>query len=132
MLQRLNPATLRPVPEPLAGIYAHSTALEHPQKLVAMSGQIGVAPDGTTAADFTGQCHQAMEYVERLLDAHGLGLSDMLRVTYYLTQQADLPALRDIREARWHAAAPPAVTVLVVAGLASPDLLVEIEVLAGR
>lgn len=131
MPERVNPETLRPVPDRFAGIYCHSVRLDRPEKLLVMSGQIGVAMDGTVSADFSGQCHQAMDHVEALLEAHGMGRADIVKVTYFLTRAEDLPELTKIRQSRWHSDAPPAVTTLVVAGLASPDLLVEIEVLAG-
>ncbi|MEM8696635.1 MAG: RidA family protein [Pseudomonadota bacterium] len=131
MITRLSPSALRPVPRSFAGIYTHGTQLAPITRLVAFSGQIGVTPDGDTPSDFASQCHQAMDYVEALLAEAELGASDILRVNYYLTRAADLPTLTEIRQTRWHSDTPPAVTTLVVAGLASDDLLIEIEVLAG-
>ncbi|WP_299678887.1 RidA family protein [uncultured Roseobacter sp.] len=131
MLTRLSPSTVRPVPPQFAGIYTHGTRLEAPSRLIALSGQIGIPLEGPTPPDFAGQCHQAMDHVEALLNASDMGLADILRVTYYLTRPDDLPELSAIRQSRWRTDTPPAVTTLVVAGLASPELLVEIEVLAG-
>lgn len=130
MIECLNPSTLRAVPDQYAGIYSHSTRLDHPKTLVAFSGQVGVAKDGTVPSDFAGQCHQAMDHVEALLDAHRLGLDDMLKVTYFVTRADDLAELSEIRQTRWHSPNPPAVTTLIVAGLVGPDWLIEIEVLA--
>ncbi len=131
MLTRLTPDTVRPVPPQFAGIYTHGTQLAAPRRIVALSGQIGVPLEGQTSADFAGQCHQAMDHVEALLAASDMGLADILRVTYYLTRAADLPELSALRQSRWRTDTPPAVTTLVVAALASPELLIEIEVLAG-
>lgn len=131
MLTRTNPKTLRPVPSTFAGIYTHSTQLETPSRLVAMSGQIGVAMDGSVPPGFADQCAIAMDHVEALLQANTLHLSDILRLTYYLTRSSDLAELTRLRQERWHTSTPPAITTLVVAGLATPELLVEIEVLAG-
>ncbi|MGZ2258427.1 RidA family protein [Roseobacter sp. A03A-229] len=131
MLTRLTPDTVRPVRPPFAGIYTHGTQLDAPSRLIALSGQIGIPLDGPTPSDFAAQCHQAMDHVEALLAASDMTLSDILRVTYYLTRAEDLPQLSTIRQSRWHSETPPAVTTLVVAALASPELLVEIEVLAG-
>jgi enamine deaminase RidA (YjgF/YER057c/UK114 family) len=55
---------------------------------------------------------------------------DIIKVIYYLTRADDLAMLSEIRRRRWSAKYPPAVTTLVVAALARPELLVEIEVLA--
>ncbi|TNC09451.1 GNAT family N-acetyltransferase [Methylobacterium terricola] len=71
-----------------------------------------------------------MDNVEALLAAAGLGLPDVARATVFLTRAADLPELDRVRRTRWASDAPAAVTVLVVAALARPDALVEVEVTA--
>lgn len=131
MLKRLTPETIRKVPPPFQRIYTHAVEISAPQQLVFMSGQIGVAPDGETPPGFDAQCHQAMANVEALLAEAGMTRANMLRVTYYLTDAQDLTALGQIRNTRWGSEQPPAVTTLVVAALAAPELLVEIEVVAG-
>ena len=131
MLRRHTPETIRAVPEAFQKIYTHAVEIAAPQRLILMSGQIGVAPDGTTLEGFEAQCDQAMANVEALLASSSMTVSDILRVTYYLTDPGDLPALSALRKARWGSDEPPAVTTLVIAGLAKPDLLVEIEVTAG-
>lgn len=131
MLKRLTPETIRKVPPPFQKIYTHAVEISAPQQLVIMSGQIGVAPDGETLAGFDAQCHQAMANVEALLAEAGMTQANMLRVTYYLTDAQNLTALGQIRNTRWGSEQPPAVTTLVVAALAAPELLVEIEVVAG-
>ncbi len=131
MLRRHTPASIRAVPDAFQKIYTHAVEIAAPQRLILLSGQIGVAPDGSTLATFEKQCEQAMSNVEALLAAANMSVPDILRVTYYLTDANDLAALSAIRKARWGSDEPPAVTTLVVAALAKPDLLVEIEVTAG-
>lgn len=132
MITRLAPNTLRAVPEQYQGIYVHGTQISAPKTLICLSGQIGVSPDGETREGFEQQCYQAMNNVEALLADAGLGTADILRVIYYVTEAKYLPALSKARQARWNQGQAPAVTTLVVAGLAAPDLLVEIEVTAAR
>ncbi len=131
MLARHQPDTVRPVRGKFEGIYCHAVEIAAPARLLYLAGQIGLAPDGATRAGFAAQCHQAMDNVEALLTEAGMTTADILRVTYYLTDPADLAALTEIRQARWSSDEPPSVTTLVVAALAGPDLLVEIEVTAG-
>ena len=131
-VSRLNPETIRPVPEIFRGIYTHAVETSGLVRLIFISGQIGVRPDGSTAGTFLEQCHQAMTNVETLLATAGMAMSDVLRVVYYVTDPGDLSDLRQLRQTRWASDHPPAVTTLVVAALANPDLLVEIEVTAGR
>jgi len=131
MIVSNNPATLRPVPDAYSGIYAHATMLNNPDRLFFFSGQVGIAMDGKVASSFSGQCHQAMDHVEALLTAHDLDLNNILKVTYYLTRTQDITELTHLRQRRWHANNPPAITTLLVAGLVSPDWLIEIDVIAG-
>jgi len=131
MLKRLAPDTVREVPERFQGIYVHGTQIEAPARLVCLSGQIGVAPDGKTRVGFKDQCNQAIDNVEALLADADMTTADILRVTYFVTEADNLAALSEVRQARWNQGHAPAVTTLVVAALAAPDLLVEIEVTAG-
>ncbi len=131
MLQRLTPHTIRKVPSGFERIYTHAVEVSEPKRLLFMSGQIGIAPDGKVAESFDAQCNQAMANVEALLVEAAMTRANMARVTYYLTDADNLAALGIIRNTRWGSDQPPAVTTLVIAALASPELLVEIEVVAG-
>lgn len=132
MLKRLAPDTLRKIPEQYNGIYVHGTQIETLKNLVCLSGQIGVAPDGTTHTSFKDQCNQAIDNVEALLSDVDMTTSDIMRVTYFVTSPDDLDTLSLVRQSRWNHGHAPAVTTLVVAALAAPDLLVEIEVTAAK
>jgi enamine deaminase RidA (YjgF/YER057c/UK114 family) len=127
---RHDPTAVWTVPADFAAIYSHAVEIPAATRLLLISGQIGIAPDGVLRAGFPAQCQQAMANVETLLVAAGLRPVDMVKVTYYVTDAADLPVLTALRQERWSSPNPPAVTTLVVAALAQPDLLVEIEVMA--
>jgi enamine deaminase RidA (YjgF/YER057c/UK114 family) len=60
-----------------------------------------------------------------------MGLQDLVKVTVFLTRPIDIPAYRHIRDQAL-AGARPASTLLIVAGLAHPDWLIEIEATAAR
>ena len=118
------------VPDEFREIYAHSRGALAGSRLLFISGQFGVAPDGSLAPTFTAQAEQAMTNVETLLARAGMTRVDIVKLSYYVTAAGDLPALGTIRRLRWNLAEPPAVTVLVVAALARPEYLVEIEAIA--
>ena len=118
------------VPEEFRGIYAHAHGALAGSRLLFISGQFGVAPDGWLAPDFLSQAAQAMTNVETLLARAAMTTSDLVKVTYYVTLTRDLPTLAAIRRRRWGNTEPPAVTVLVVAALAKPEYVVEIEATA--
>jgi len=95
-----------------------------------ISGQFGVAPDGTLGKDFPEQCEQAMDNVEALLAAGGMTTANIVKLTYYATGAADFAALVQIRQRRWTMDPAPAVTAIAVAALARAEYRIEIEAIA--
>jgi enamine deaminase RidA (YjgF/YER057c/UK114 family) len=59
-----------------------------------------------------------------------MNLGKIVKTTFFLTRREDLPMLGEVRRRRWGSDMPAAVTVIVVAGLARPDALVEVEAIA--
>jgi 2-iminobutanoate/2-iminopropanoate deaminase len=127
-LQSHNPATVCPVPPEFRAIYSHAAEARGFERMLFISGQFGVTPDGSLAAEFERQCAQAN--VEALLAAAGMGRTNIVKLTYLVTRNSDLPALGKLRRERWASSEAPAVTAMVVAGLARPDYLIEIEAVA--
>ncbi len=123
-----NPANPGAVHAP-AGAYSHSVDVPGGSRVVYLAGQIGLDPDGNAPVEFVGQADQAYRNVIAILEHHGLAMSDVVKMTHYLTDSADVPAYSEVR-ARWLGDARPASTLLIVSGLARPDLKVEIEVVA--
>ncbi|WP_376100681.1 RidA family protein (plasmid) [Roseomonas sp. CCTCC AB2023176] len=118
------------MPERFRSIYAHAVEVAPGERLLFLSGQVGVRPDGAPAEGFAAQCEAAMANVEALLHTAGGTPAHLVKITYLLTDAADLPALVEARQARWRGASPPAVTVMVVAALANPGFRIEIEAVA--
>jgi len=125
-----NPAGLWQVPAGFRSIYSHAAEIGRPDRVLFISGQFGVAPDSTLAKEFPVQCEQAMDNVEALLRAAGMTIGNIVKLTYYVTHAADFAALVQIRQRRWTMDPAPAVTAIVVAGLARPDYRIEIEAIA--
>jgi hypothetical protein len=67
-----NPASIWQVPDAFRSIYSHVAEVGRPGRMLFISGQFGVAPDGKLAKDFPEQCEQAMDNVEALLAAAAL------------------------------------------------------------
>ncbi len=127
---RHNPEAVWPVPESFRSIYAHGVELRGDARLLFVSGQIGIAPDGSLAPDFAAQCEVAMTNVEAMLAAAAMTHTNIVKLVFYLTRAVDLPMLGELRRNRWASSTPPAVTTLVVAALARRELLVEIDATA--
>ena len=127
-----NPSTVWTVPEPFRSIYSHAAEVTGSARFLFISGQLGVASDGSMADGFDGQLNRAMDNVEALLASARMSKDDIVKANYYLTSAVDLRALGEVRRRRWAKEKPEAVTVVVVAALARSDALVEVEAVAAR
>ena len=94
-----------------------------------VSGQVGVRPDGGSLSGIEAQLHQAWDNVLGVLAGAGMTADHLVKVNVFLTRVQDVSIYREIRDQRLEGRAP-ASTLLVVAGLARPELLVEIEAVA--
>jgi 2-iminobutanoate/2-iminopropanoate deaminase len=117
-----------PVTAGFEAIYAHAVELPRGSRQLFVSGQIGVGSDGQVPESFEAQFRLAIANLETVLAGAGMALANVAKLTFFLTRASDLKALGDIR--RELLAIAPAVTTLVVAGLAAPNLLVEVEAVA--
>jgi enamine deaminase RidA (YjgF/YER057c/UK114 family) len=106
--------------------YHHVALVQGPGRRLVMSGQIGVRLDGTTPEDPGEQIAQALANMVANLAEHGMGPANIVKMTTFLTDPALIPTLREKRAAVMQGAAP-ASTLLVVAALAAPQWVVEIE-----
>jgi 2-iminobutanoate/2-iminopropanoate deaminase len=106
--------------------YTHSMLIEGEHRRLIMSGQVGVAPDGSVPNTGEGQIAQTFANLRALLDANGMGITNLVRTTVFLTDRSLLPSFRAARDAVYGGHAPCS-TLLFVAGLADPRFGVEIE-----
>lgn len=117
------------MPPPLAR-YAHGVVLPAGARMVLTSGQVGTAPDGSLPPDATGQARQCFRNILAILGAAGMGAEHILRLNAFVTAPEHLRAYMTARDELFAGRAPPASTLVVVAGLARPEFLVEIEATA--
>ena len=122
MLVKYNPKT---VPAPVGNYVQAVEVRDHPRWL-HISGQVGMTPDGTLLQGFEAQCEQALKNLVACLEAAGMRLDDLVKVTILMTRQEDIPAYRTARK-RVLDGVEVASTLMIVAGLVSPDFLIEIE-----
>ncbi len=89
---------------------------------VHVAGTVGQG-DGVVA-----QCRDALTTIEAALAEAGVGLPDIVRVTYMLPDRSEFPACWPLL-ARTFGANPPAAT-MIECGLIDPKYRIEIEVTA--
>ena len=101
-------------------------------RMVFVRGQVGQDLDtaaSVAVGDAGAQADQAMSNIKQLLTEAGAGLEHVCKVTIYLTD----PRFREIvyrSVGRWLKGVFPVSTGVVVAGLARPEWLVEVDVIA--
>jgi enamine deaminase RidA (YjgF/YER057c/UK114 family) len=101
-------------------------------RLIAVSGQVALDERGAVvgAGDPAAQARQVFENLRRCLAAAGAGFGDVVKLTYYLTDIAHLPAIRAVRDELLGVDRLPASTAVQVAALVQPELLLEVEAFA--
>ncbi len=125
MLAKHNPNTIVPAFSSSSwGIETSAGA-----RWLHVSGQVGVAPDGSLAQGAEAQMETAFRNVLAILGSAGMGPHDLVKITVFLTRSEDIGLYRQVRD-RMLAGATPASTLLVISALANPDWLVEIEAIA--
>lgn len=106
--------------------YSHAALVEGGGRRLVVSGQVGLTPDGHLDGDPEEQMRQALANLGGILSAHGMGPGNVAKITVFLTDRELVPLWREARDAFFDGHAP-ASTLLVVAGLADPRFLVEVE-----
>ena len=106
--------------------YTHAIQLTGDYRRLIISGQVGMAQDGTIPSSGEGQIAQAFANLRAVLSANDMGVKNIVKTTAFLTDRGLLDGYRQARGAVFgdHA---PASTLLFVAGLADPRWVVEIE-----
>lgn len=121
----LSPDTM---PAPLG--YSHAVVVPAGHRLVITSGQVGMRPDGTVLDGIEAQTRQTFENITRALEAAGATWRDVVKLTYFVLSTDDLPVVRTVRDEYVETTAPPASSLVRVAGLFRRDVLIEIEATA--
>ena len=126
--ESLSPNTLH---TPFA-TYVHGIAVDEARRVIFSAGQVCGDKDGTIvgAGDFDTQGEQVMKNLRDVLAEGGATFSDIIKVTIYVVGQEYAQPARDLCAQHWDKSNPPASTLIVCAGLANPEFLIEIEAIA--
>jgi len=96
---------------------------------LVVSGQVAQDESGELVGpgDPAAQARQVFENLRRCLAQVGAGFGDVVKLTFFVLDVADLPAVRAARDAVIDTARPPASTAVQVAALFAPGYLLEVE-----
>lgn len=115
-----------------AGKYSLGAEIPAGARMLYVSGQVGVDSRGKLQPTFEKQAAQVWKNIGQVLKAGGMTYRDIVKVTIFLTDSRFIGPYREVRDRFIKDAPYPASTLLVVAGLADPAMLVEVEVVAAK
>lgn len=118
------------VHEPL-GSYSHQIEVKGKERLLVISGQVGMKQDGSMPEDPLEQIDIAFENVIRNLHAANMDVKDLIKLTYYLVGDIDTAKRRELVLSKLQGHKPCS-TLVYVARLATPAIRVEIDAWASR
>jgi enamine deaminase RidA (YjgF/YER057c/UK114 family) len=99
---------------------------------VYISGQVALDGAGELVGpgDVAAQARQVFENLQAALGSVGAGFEQVVKLTFYLVDATQMPAVREVRDRYVDTARPPASTAVEVRRLVRDDLLVEVEAVA--
>jgi enamine deaminase RidA (YjgF/YER057c/UK114 family) len=122
----LNPPTI-----------AHPTGYTHVVEATGsrtfyISGQVALDASGNIVGqgDMGAQARQVFENLHAALRAIGAGFNDVAKLTYFIVDMAQMPAVREVRDQFVLAEQLPASTAVEVRSLAREEFLLEVEAVA--
>ena len=109
--------------------YSHVVSLP-PGRLVWTSGQVPIDAEGRLAEGWEEQTRTVFQNVGRALRAAGADLPDVVKLTIFVVDVSELATIRAVRDEFVNTASPPTSSLVQVAGLFRPDVLIEVEAVA--
>ena len=111
-----------------AGQYTQAVEVIGATRTLYVSGQVGVADDGSVPEDVAAQSTLAWQNLRAQLRAANMGIENLVKITTIVRDQADVAAVRAGRSAVLGTHKPA--STLIVAGLSNPAWKVEVEGIA--
>ncbi|MCX4855642.1 RidA family protein [Streptomyces canus] len=128
----MSELTRIPAPAGVAPAAQYSHVVLGRGRFVAIAGQVPLDEDGKLVGegDSMAQARQVFENLRRCLTAAGATFDDVVKLTYFVTDMAHLPALRAARAEHIPDDRLPAASAVQVAALVRPEFLMEVEAFA--
>src|ERR1700692_2372929 len=117
----------RLAPQP-ASAYSQAVEVTGGIRILYISGQLGMDTDGTTPSTMAEQARLAWRNVAAQLSEAGMGFGNLVKVTMFFPDAAEIPASRPARAEALGDLRPA--STLIVADLANAAWKIEIEAIA--
>ena len=109
-----------------ASNYSQGVVVPANAERLIIAGQIGANPDGSLAEGLEAQMERAWLNMFAILEDAGMTKQNLVKITVFMVGDGHTAAYREVRDRMLDGHAPAA-TYLVVAGLAGPEMLFEVE-----
>ncbi|MDG9717741.1 RidA family protein [Streptomyces sp. DH24] len=128
----MSELTRIPAPDGVAPATQYTHVVMGTGRFVAISGQLPLDARGELvgAGDPAAQARQVFANLHHCLAAAGATFEDVVKLTYFVTDMAHMPAVRAARAAHLPDDRLPAASAVQVSALIRPDVLLEIEAYA--
>jgi enamine deaminase RidA (YjgF/YER057c/UK114 family) len=111
------------------GPYSHAVEVPEGSRLLYISGEVGVLPDGAVPEGIEAQAEACWRNIIAILADAGMGIGDLVKITTYLVRPEDVAAAGAAR-AKYFSDARPGSATIIVKALVRPEWLIEIEAIA--
>jgi len=111
------------------GPYSHAVEVPEGSRLLYISGEVGVLPDGTVPQGIEAQAEACWRNIIAILADARMAVGDLLKITTYLVRPEDVAAAGAARAKHFGDARSGSATIIVKA-LVAPEWLIEIEAVA--
>ena len=113
------------------GVFSQAVLVPAGRRLLFMSGLVSrdAAGEVVGPGEAGPQTRQILENMKALLSEVGASLDDLVKVTVFVTDIGDYPAINGLRREYFHGD-PPASSMVQVVALADPRFCIEIEGIA--
>ncbi len=102
------------------------------RRTIYLSGQVALSPEGEIVggSDTGLQTEQVFANLSTALTAVGAAFEDVVKLTFFMIDMADFPAVREVRDRFVNTAHPPASSAVQVSGLVFDWIRLEVEAIA--
>lgn len=115
------------------GSYSHTVRVPKDAEWLLISGQVGVDAKGKlVGGGIRKQSDQVFKNILACLKDNNMSKKDLVKFTVYITDSRFVADYRAARKRYIGDSVLPTSTLLVIDGLASPDMLIEIEAWAAK
>lgn len=130
-VERMNPSGMNVRMQQGKPAYSHVVTVTGPGKMVYVAGQLARDLEGKIVGpgDMRAQLEQTFKNLDACLKAAGATWADVVKTNTFVTDYAAFSQCSDVRM-RYIGVASPTSTTIQISGLAQPEAMVEIELIA--